>query len=43
MAYYTGWSMLELLQLPYIEFLEVYNDARKMFDGKPKKGEKGMT
>lgn len=39
MAYYTGWSIKDLLDLPYFEFLEIYNDARKMFDQKPRKGE----
>ena len=29
MAYYTGWSLNDLLELPYFEFLEIYNDARK--------------
>ena len=37
MAYYTGWQLSEILNLPYWEFLEIYNDARKMFDQKPKK------
>ena len=40
MAYYTGYSRKELLDLIYDEFIELYNDARKMFDEKPKKGMK---